>query len=58
MLVRPQISTPSFVKSPTKHQPSKLAGKIPGAFPSDCAPSPKSVRLVSEADETLRLKER
>lgn len=57
MLVRTQNSILSFVKSPGR-QVSKLVGNMPGAFPCDSiATSPKSVRLVSEAEETLRLKE-
>ncbi|KAF5666807.1 rabkinesin [Fusarium heterosporum] len=44
MLVRPQISTPSFVKPPIKHQTPKLVGTTPGAFRGECVPSPKSDR--------------
>ncbi|KAF4459925.1 rabkinesin-6 [Fusarium albosuccineum] len=55
MLVRTQNSILSFVKSPgSGRQVSRLLGNIPGAFPCEPVPSsPKSVRLVSEADETL-----
>ncbi|RKL45718.1 hypothetical protein BFJ72_g3263 [Fusarium proliferatum] len=53
MLVR-QTPKPSYVNIPA----SKLVANLPGAFPADCATSPKSVRLVSEAEETRRLKER
>ncbi|RSL63271.1 hypothetical protein CEP53_004503 [Fusarium sp. AF-6] len=57
MIVRTQNSILSFVKSPGS-QVSKLVGNMPGAFPCDSvATSPKSVRLVSEVEETLRLEE-
>lgn len=31
---------------------------MPGTFPESASSSPKSIRLVSEAEETLRLKDR
>ncbi|KAF5558328.1 rabkinesin-6 [Fusarium phyllophilum] len=41
MLVR-QTPKPSYLNIPA----SKLVANLPGAFPADCAPSPKSVRLT------------
>lgn len=57
MLVRNQHPVIPFVNSPSIKRQMCLPGKVPGAFPHETASSSKSVRLVSEAQETLRQKE-
>lgn len=56
MLVRPR-RTVSFVNSHYKTHSPKFLPKIPCTYPDSATPSPKSVRLVSAAEETIRLKE-
>ncbi|KAF4967637.1 hypothetical protein FSARC_4832 [Fusarium sarcochroum] len=54
MLVRPPKSILSFVKSPSSgRQVSNLVDNIPGAFPKDCAPSPKSDRSLERDRQPL-----
>ncbi|KAK7419685.1 hypothetical protein QQZ08_010772 [Neonectria magnoliae] len=59
MIVRPRQPLLSYVNSPSAtRQVSTLAGAIPGAFPRESIASPKSVRLVSDAPESPRPKQR
>ncbi|KAF4441064.1 hypothetical protein F53441_12146 [Fusarium austroafricanum] len=51
-LVRPP-PIPSLINSPLLRKASTLVSTIPGAFPSDCAPSPKSDRSVERERQPL-----